>query len=193
MRRSMVVFALGLLLVADIASAETLEVQLPQLVGLYSKDGTLGRSASFQLGKIPTTVLQVEVRISGTVNLGQYQCDFGTGPGEAPYPYNGIIFSMQMPDTVADYWWFGGAISGNGGQFEHTIVFNALTGHPVTWDFLKAGYGEIQFGAGPYNPWVECSAVVWPEATVKEAVLIVEGDFVVGVEKSTWGNIKALF
>jgi len=193
MCRLLLVLAMGLLVVADVVSAETLEVQLPQLIGLYSMDGTTGRSVSFQLGKIPTVVYQVGVRISGTVNLGQYVCDFGTGPEEGAYPYNGIAFEMTMRDTVSGKWWAGAAGSPDGGPFEHTMMFRELYGWPVTWDFLKAGYGEIHFMARPYNPWVECSAIVWPDATVNEAVLIVEGDFKVGVEKNTWGSIKALF
>jgi hypothetical protein len=193
MHKVLFIFAMGLLVAADVVSAETLEVQLPQLVGLYSMDGVHSRLASFRFDRTPTAISRVSIRISGTVNLGQYECWFGIEPGPGPPELNGIFFGAGLPDTVSGNPWVGDVVSADGGPFEHTMVFRQLYGMPVTWDFLKGGYGEIEFTAGPSNMFLECSAIIWPDATVNEAVFIVEGDFVVGVEKTTWGSIKELF
>jgi hypothetical protein len=188
-----VIFVMGLLLAAHIVSADTLEVQLPQLVGAYSINGVQSRIAPFRLDRIPTAIYRVSIRISGAVNLGQYECWFGIEPTPGPPDLDGVWFGAELPDTVSGNSWVGDADSAEDGPFEHTMVFRQLYGMPVTWEFLKGGYGEIQLMATPSNMFLECSATVWPSATVAEAVLIVEGDFAVGVEETTWGSIKSLF
>lgn len=85
-------FRLGFILLTFIAtdarSTEIVEVQLPQLVGFYSKDITCAcnRSAPFRLERKPLAVNHAWLHLAGTVNVGQYMCDSGIGPPTGPYP-----------------------------------------------------------------------------------------------------------
>jgi hypothetical protein len=180
---------------ANAHSTEIVEIQLPQLLGSYCMTSacTSHHDIHFQLPRVPLAIYDVRIRISGTVNVGQYECDFCGGCPTGPYPYS-MEFFASMRDTVGGYSWVAdGGSPEESGEFELTIPFKELYGWPVTWDFLNAGYGNFGFSGMPHGLLVDCQVPIWPEAVIEQAALIIEGDFEVGVESSTWGSIKSLF
>jgi hypothetical protein len=180
---------------ANVHSTEIVEIQLPQLLGSYCVTSacTSHHDIHFQLPRVPLAIHDVRIHISGTVNPGQYDCDFGDGLPIVPHPYS-MEFFASMPDTVGGYpWVVDGGSPEEAGQFDLTIPFRELYGWPVTWDFLNAGYGNFEFSGMPHGLLVDCQVLIWPEAVIEQAALIIEGDFEVGVESSTWGSIKSLF
>lgn len=179
----------------DAMPAEIVEVQVPQLIGSYCMDSSCvnNHHVHFGLSRHPLAVYHVWLHLSGTVTVGEYMCDFYGGMPEGPYPYR-MDFLASMRDTVGGYWWMAEQWSSEqSGHFEITIPFRELYGWPVTWDFLRAGYGSFGFSAGPQGTLVDCWHLVWPNATIDEAALIIEGEFEVAVESSTWGSIKSLY
>jgi hypothetical protein len=103
-------------------------------------------------------------------------------------------FVATIWDTVGGYWWVADELSpAESGQFELTIPFEEIYGWPVTWDFLRGGHANIEFSAYPGMLLVDCPPLVWPDATITSATVIVEGEFEIAVEQTTWGSIKALY
>ena len=193
MRYLLVLVALAIATTGAMAT-ELVEIQLPQLEGSYCFDScTSTRSVEFTLGRLPLAIYDVRIHISGTVNVGQYTCDFGDG-----IPFSPAAFPMEflaaMKDTVGGYSWMADTASPmKSGSFDMVTSFRELYGWPVTWDFLLGGHGSFWFTGMPPGLLVDCWLLVWPEATIEHASLIIEGDFEVGVEQSTWGSIKSLF
>lgn len=175
-------------------SAETIEVPLPTLQGWYGIDGACicYGDAYFQLSRMPSMINGVSIRLSGTVHVGQYTCDFGTGPYTYPFRF---YFHASMRDTVSGFLWGAdGNSPEDSGDFEVLVPFRQTSIHwPVTWDFLMAGYGRVNLTAMPEGIIVDCDVLDWPSATIEDAALLIDGEFEVSVDQSTWGSIKALF
>jgi hypothetical protein len=193
MKYLLIVLALALTTTGAMAT-ELVEIQLPQLQGSYCfSTCTSTRSVEFNLDRLPLAIQGVRIHISGTVNVGQYTCDFGDGIPIGPLPYS-MEFVASMKDTAGGYWWMADDLSPEeSGSFDMVIPFRELYGWPVTWDFLQGGHGSFSFIGMGHMLLVDCSIPVWPEATIEHASLIIEGEFEVGVEQSTWGSIKSLF
>jgi hypothetical protein len=176
------------------SSAEIIEVPLPTLQGWYGIDGACicYGDADFQLVRVPMAIDGVSIRLSGTVHVGQYSCKFLAVPHTYPYRF---YFSASMRDTVSGFLWGADDLSGEeSGEFELVASFEQLSSDwPVTWDFLMAGYGRVNLTAMPDCILVDCDVLDWPSATIEEATLLIEGEFAVSVDRSTWGSIKALF
>jgi hypothetical protein len=80
------------------------------------------------------------------------------------------------------------------GAFSWTAAFQAVPPSGSTWDFLLDGTAEINLWGEPSGFILICSpASPSPTLTVTEAVLIIDGDFPIATETSTWGRIKALY
>jgi hypothetical protein len=62
-----------------------------------------------------------------------------------------------------------------------------------TWEFLLDGQGELTLIGGDGILPSGCWPMPSPSATVTEAVLVIDADFPVAVDESTWGRIKALY
>jgi len=189
------IFLMTVLLAAALSEsvpAEIVEVPLPELRGRYYTEDTVTRYASFRIDPVPISITAVSIRILGTHTLGEIWCEMGS-PILVPLPYS-TAFCASMPDTVNGYLWMAGHSSQlPSGDFEIILPFRELYGWHVTWDFLLAGYGEVRLD-GPGEGFVlVCTPTIWPDATVAEATLIVEGEFPVATESNTWGSIKALF
>jgi hypothetical protein len=175
------------------ATAETVEIPLPGLVGAYSSETPQCiqmRSASFQLDRIPDIVYAVSLRISGTGLVGQTYCNFSWPP--PGIRLEGIFFHAFMPDSLNSSAWETGYVAPDeDSDFECQVPFASFP--RATWEYLKAGRGDVNLYGGYSNPWVECYPVTCPSATVTEAVLVIQADFPVSVGDESWGAIKALF
>jgi hypothetical protein len=173
-------------------SAEVVEVPLPGLVGNYSHNDC-HREAVFVLDPIPEDIVQVEIQLSGTHNVGEYYCQ-PNGTIEGPYPISGEIYA-RIRDTINDSSWYANEyLEGVSGAFEVIYLFQGYYGQTVTWEFLlQSGQGTVEFSAcqGALTPF--CWYDTYPDVTVEQATLLIETDPSVGVESKTWGMIKSLF
>jgi len=178
-----------LCLFAQLAEAVVIEIPLPELLGSYPTGETDGtRTATFHLPQAPSVIHGVSFRIAGTAVLGSADCDeFGEN---AAWP---MEYFSDMKDASLKLWLAAPhpPVDPNG-SFGWTAPFETSNG--ATWGFLMDGEGEVSlFGAptalvgGCHEPWIV------PSGSVTEAVLIVDAEFPVATEPSTWGKIKALY
>ncbi len=192
MKRIICVLLMLLSMAAKSASSyELVTVPLPGIEGRYSfTEGNNYRDMHFELDGVPFVVNRVWIHISGVFSVGEIMCNDGTPAGPYLLP---VEFLATTEDTINGSW-FGAASTSSeeSGAFEYLNQFRRLLGRPISWDFLMAGYGnlnmDINFGLIP-----ECWVTVWPEATIETAELIIECDFPIAVDQSTWGSIKSLF
>ena len=167
--------------------AEVVEIALHQLEGRYGEYDIWGRGSSFQLPQRPIVVHDVWLRLIGTVNVREVQCE---GSPSFPAP---VSFDVTMRDYTSGGWWGVWPVTPTeSGEFELTVRF--LPQHEPTWDFLSDGTGEIGLLASSCPESDSC----WPvttcsDAVLTEVVLIVNADFPVPTEGMTWGRIKALY
>lgn len=179
-----------LCLVASLVHAEIVEISLPGLLGNYPLSESNGtRTTTFQLPQMPSVIHGASFRIAGTAVLGSADCDeYGEN---ADWP---MEFFAYMTDATLKLWLASPApppITPDG-SFAWTAPFHTF--NAATWAFLLDGEGEISLRGAPtaliggcHEPWVV------PSGTVTEAVLIIDAEFPVAVESSTWGRIKALY
>lgn len=171
---------------ASICYSEVIEVQLPQLLGTYSNTT---RTCEFVLDVTPTVVYSVCIRYTGTVSVGSLYC--GWPPGD-PTPM-GLGFDASIRDTISgDLWVADRFTEAESGPFEMTVPFDSLLVGSPTWEFLTLGGGTVKCTGYSSPAGGECYYDPYPSATIEEAVLIIEGEFPVATEASTWGRIKSL-
>ena len=195
--RRLIAFALMLQIwaLAD-TSAETVSVPLPMIQGRYYVDLSIpamyyDRHDHFELARIPLSVSGVWLHISGAFVVGETFCP-PYGPGEGSSFPQSIEFFASLDDTTGVWDPVADAVSGTeSGTFEYSIPFLRAS-REVNWEFLNAGYGSLDMLI-TFMMFPECSVLVWPEATIEHAELIIEGRFPVAVGQNTWGSIKALF
>jgi hypothetical protein len=185
-------FAIIALAATAVLASEVIQVPLPELAGYYSQ-ALYSRSAPFHLGRAPLAVTSVSIRLIGSTDLGEYYCDLGYGE-QGPFPYP-EWFTATIPDTINQgLWWADGYVLDQpvGGEFENTAPFRRLSG-PATWGFLTSGYGTVRLDGMPPALILMCYSTLDPDGTITSATLLIEGEFPVAAERSTWGGIKALY
>jgi len=171
-----------------LARAEVIEVLLPGLAGAYSGDSTTTRSAQIQLPRIPDLIHSVSIRVEGVSMVGVAHCQQSGSANIWP-----MEFVAEMTDSPDELWLAFPPPHYSSGEFESTGCFEPTT-EETTWDFLMDGEGEIALSGGPLRELLLCDPILWPEGgSVTEAWLIVDADFPLAVEATTWGRIKALY
>ena len=171
-----------------LANAQTVEVPLPELNGLYTLY-EFQRTAVFELPCQPAAITGASIRISGHATVGAVVCEWG-----GPYPWS-MMMDATIPDTTTGADWLATSQTPEEpGTFEMTAVFGDLYGQDPSWDSLLGGVGEVTLRAAPLGIVGLCWEVSPPpEATVTSAVLVVDGDFPIPVQPRTCGKIKALY
>jgi len=168
--------------------AEVVEIPLPGLLGTYpitDQNGT--RTVTFQLPAVPLAIHGASFRISGTTGVGAVSCEWG-----GPYAWS-MDIGASMKDTFAHFWLASALMPQEAGPFAWTEEFHA-TPSTTTWGFLMDGEAEIRLNGAPVGLVDLCWPVsAEPTATVTEAVLIVDAEFPVPVDATSWGRIKALY
>jgi len=187
MSRSLVcAFLLSVLAVP--VRADVVEVPLSGLLGPYPiSENETGRTVVFHLPDPPSEIYGVSFRLSGIHNMGSITCEWG-GPYDWP-----MVFEATMNDGQGAYW-FAEDFTMPAGEFSWTLPFTHIAGNSPTWDFLLDGSGEIMLYGYPAGLVGLCfEDPVEPSGVITEAVLLVDGEFPIAVETSTWGRIKALY
>jgi len=181
------------------ADTETLEIALPDLIGLYSTDGVTSRADTFQLNKSPTTVNNVWIRLTGVHQLSMYCCEDGASCG----PWH-VIIDAVIPDilTPADWLARGYAPWDYSSPLPYPLpydfedhIISFVTYNGATWDFLTELQGTIRLNCEPYYTSNPHCLFPYPDPylEITEAVLVIEGEFSVAVKELSWGTIKALY
>jgi hypothetical protein len=176
------------------SAAETVSVPLPTILGRYYADFPslyYRRSAHYMLDRIPLSVSGVWIHISGSFLVGETRCP-PPGPGDGESFPQGIEYYAAFVDTTSLWYPDAAALSPTqSGSFEYTLPFSRPA-MEVNWEFLKTGHGDLEMQIA-FMMIPECSILLWPEATIDHAELLIEGQFPVAVDQGTWGSIKALF
>ena len=186
-RIGIVPMVLALLIATSSARAETVEISLAALQGEYLADGET-RVVSLQLDPAPLSINWVWLTIRGTATVGELYCDL---VGNQPWRAETIA---RMPDDSGKLWASWGYLPYVAGSFVWNSQFVTSDSDPASWQFLLDGQAELQFAVYPSGYVLFCHPISPPpQVRVDEAKLIVNGDFSVQTEGSTWGRVKALF
>ena len=187
-------FAVSLLAVSAIgmtnARAEIVEIPLPQLEGPYPATEQT-RAMAIQIPGPPASVYGAAVRLRGTAIVGQYG---GNDAVLCPTPTPWVMeFTVTLGEDPTHGWGAFVLTPEETGEFEGTEDFLYALG-VTDFSFLLDGAATVFLAGWPTGMPLGCSpATEFPEATVSEATLILDGDFPVQTHGSTWGRLKALF
>ena len=97
-------------------------------------------------------------------------------------------------DAEATHLWVASEpMPGQSGAFEWTAEFRAIPASARDWGFLLDGEASVVLFGAPAPLVGLCEVITQPTATVTEAVLIVDAEFAVPVDETTWGRVKALY
>jgi hypothetical protein len=191
--RILVVLLLSLagIVVFGAAEAEVIEVPLTGLNCAYTCQPSPSRTAVFTLRSILVVVRSVSIRLSGETTVRQWFCDL-----DPPFDLPVTLYAAIPDPLTGGEWYTYGVAAPVTGPFEMERRFVPYApkyfGQP-TWDFLRTGGSVTVYGGGA--PIID---ICWPigelsDATVSGASLLVDGDFPIPVEPTTWGHIKSLF
>ncbi len=182
MSRAIAIIVLGLVLPSP-GRAEVIEIPLPGLLGEYPAV----RTVTFQLPGLPDAIHGAAFCIAGAAQVGVADCGI---PGEANlWP---LVFTARMQDTPNQDWEATHEPKYLTGLFTWTADFGATT-DSTTWDFLMDGEAEIGLTGVPLEDLNSCTPVLVPYGEVTEAVLILDVEFLLAVESTTWGRVKQLY
>lgn len=193
MIRALIILLVSLTLACSVLGAEKRTIPLPELHGLYSTAAITERISEFRLDTIPSTVYNVWLRLSGIQYAGSWCLDGWCFPWA-------FSFAASIPDSSNDGSWEANDMisthcicQGYSEPFSIEIPFVASNG--ATWELLRSGIGTVDLNGepGPWNHCFDCLAWFEPSVAVEYAALVIEGDFTVATETSTWGSIKSLF
>jgi hypothetical protein len=169
----------------DSAGSERVEIPLPGLCGEYADWSIESRVDTFRLDRIPTDIYDVYIRLSGTTSEGMYWCD------AIWYPlWYKLEFGAIMDDPLTGGSWE----TAIGRRFELEIPFETTTG--ATWDFIKSDKCIVELQVG--HALLVCGGLSMvidepASAFIDSVTIVIEADFQVGVRKSSWSKIKALY
>lgn len=171
-----------------LATAQIVEVPLPEFLGDYPV-GEIGyHSTTFVFNMDPANIRSVSVRVSGTVATGLFHC----GPGEDQ------VWPLQLGFICSDYdlleyWQALPAEHFDDGMFSCTLKFESTGAMSPTWNMFGDGTAEISMIAGPTWLLEHCTGTETPTATITEVVVILDMESLIPVQESRWGAVKALY
>lgn len=173
--------------------AEVVDISLSGICGFYSTDSSYSantRTADFILSRIPTTVYDVSIKLIGLADTGLLDCEgaYGQriiGPWDTDY-------EISMTDITSGKLWIANFLyEDSSSALDTTRTFWTNSG--ATWEFLKNGTGSVTLSWVPMIPILACSILRTPNVNITEACLIIDGEFPVPTENTTWGQIKAIY
>lgn len=187
--RTVVISTIALLL-ASSCWADTLDIPLPELHGLYSDSGIMDRTASFNIPGNVTEIHGAWIVLAGNVNAGELVCDI-TGLDTTSAP---LYFLTTVPDTSSGQTYGCEPVTPDvSGAFELTVEIVPVFGATGNLDFLLSGHGTIQCQGDPGAILGMCWLTIFPSATIDSATLRFDVDFAVANMNSTWGAIKGMY
>jgi hypothetical protein len=173
--------------------AEVVDISLPGICGFYSADSSYSantRTADFTLSRIPTTVYDVFIRLIGVADTGLLNCEgaYGQriiGPWDTDYDIS------MLDNTSGNLWIANFLYEDSSSTLDTTRTFWTNSG--ATWDFLINGAGSVTLRWLPMIPVTACSLLRTPNVIITEVHLIIDGEFPVPTENTTWGRIKEIY
>jgi hypothetical protein len=191
--RTMSLFVVVFIIWIPTASrSEIRYVPLPELTGEYPGATPTTRTASFDLGVAPTLVRGAKISLVGGATVGVLTCpdEITLEPREFPWVFE--LDATMNDAATGGFWISSGTTSSEGGPFETLRAFYRIFG--AGWTFLNDGTGQVDLRVVPTGYIAECIPTVVPVvAIVTEAYLVLDAEFPVPVETTTWGQIKALY
>jgi len=170
----------------QVADATVIEISLPGLLGGYQNTS---HTVSVVLPAPPLVIHGASFRCAGTRVNGLMYC--AGEPPEGQYPAPISLYAQLAADDFASVWYAEDPnyLSGSG-EFTWTTAFRPVP-PSATWAFFMDGMTNLTFFGVDPGTW--CMIASSPSAIITEAVFIVDAEFPVAVERSTWGKVKALY
>ena len=167
------------------AEQRTIEVEMSDLVWEYSdpQSGFHEGSATYSIAPTPTSIDSAFVRFVGTAELGVLEC-----PELVDWAFQ-LTAWFSVPGSSVHR--LASKLVWESGQFDLTAELLSF-GEGASLDFLLEGTGTVElegFSAVTICPVGHSYSL----ATVESVYLLVEGDFLVATETSSWGGIKCLY
>jgi hypothetical protein len=104
------------------------------------------------------------------------------------------LYADMADPTTGGTWHAGDSTPEVAGEFQILEPFTPRCCDPASWDFLLDGQGDISLRGVPLGLVDLCQPIsAPPEATVNEAVLVLDAEFPVPTDATTWGRIKGLY
>ena len=194
-------FALANLLLTPIPihAIDTLTVELNELQTFYQPISFFQYDTeTFYIDRIPQDIQRVSVRLVGELYPELCSCDAWLPLGYVP---NRLIYEAAILDSASGGTWEARLYTGyycTGIDWDPIEPFDIeaelVTSTGATWGMLESGWGEITlrtcacYGCGGLS----CARTGYTSAIVTEAYLIIEADFNVGTEYTSWGAINDL-
>jgi hypothetical protein len=111
--------------------------------------------------------------------------------GDGVFPAPMALHASMTADGPASFWLASDHTQGRvTGPLSWTAPFQK-TPNSTTWSFFMDGVADVTlYGTDPYT-W--CNVTSSPTTNITEAVLLLDAEFPIAVEPSTWGRVKALY
>ena len=188
-----IIFTALILMIDWAGPAWTASVEIP-LPGLSGSYNSATRQTTFRFDRLPIEIYGVSIKLQGWTDPGWWYHD------GLPIIAWRTEFTATMSDSTTGGVWraaarMGDFILGDPAPFAFDITLPFLSTNGASWNFLEAGRGAIVLKGIPEH--VEaCGMDCWgipPKTDVYLVTLIVDADYQIGTNCSTWGSIKALF
>jgi hypothetical protein len=183
-----IALAILILFLAARALAVVIEIPLPELLGNYQNTQ---HTVTLQLPAPPAVIHSASFRVSGTTTQGVLYCDDQDPPSQSPLPL--MLYAELDADDLSFVWFAENHNAVNvTGAFSWTAQFHGV-GNPnvPTWSFLMDGVTNLRLVGADPGTW--CLVTTSPSAVITEAVFIIDAEFPIAAEPTTWGRVKALY
>jgi hypothetical protein len=188
MRRHVPVLIAVLFLLSGPVRAEVIAIHVPGLAGSYPvSPGVYTRTVTIQLPKLPTLIHGASFWIFGSGAPGVADCG---NPGQADiWP---MEYIAEMADGAGGVWMAYHEPYYLPGQFIRAADFEGMIGGE-SWDFLMDGAADVTLSGAPASALGGCDPVLIPSGNIFDAYFYLDAEFVLAVEPTTWGKVKALY
>jgi len=181
----------------SLAASDIVTVSFPGLCERYEGRWTIRDTLAFELDRVPVNIYSASIRIVGESYPALCYCDFWSPIGLAAwrFSYKAILDDAESGGSW-EAWFVTSTASWRESEiepFDMTLDLSPSDG--ATWAFIAGGAGELIFEIIPTGHCygASCYSVGLPAVRFSEVSLIVEADFLDGLDYSSWGAIKALF
>ena len=173
------------------ARATSVEIPLPELSGSYN---SAQRQTTFRFDRLPIQVYGVSIKLQGWTDPGWWYYD------GLPTIARRTEFTATMSDSTTGGVWsastlLGDFMLGDAPPFDFELTLPFLPTNGASWNFLQAGRAVIVLTGVPERIGA-CGMDCWgiyPKTDVYLVTAVVDADYQIGTNSSTWGSIKALF
>jgi hypothetical protein len=169
------------------------EIELPEAIDHYYFVGELpsgGYERVFSITYLgpEAVILSAALHFIGTATSGLVECWFHEFPDTNSYPFEAVITEMRKPGDSG--YWLSYASPIVDGSFD---VQDTCDSHGAFKTLFAEDIIDLSVMMFPIGTVDLCHALVYPEGYILEAYLVLDLEYAIPSEPTTWGEIKALY